>query len=262
VQLETFLGKKNCFILMGYKVMQKVNYRESHSAPGYGDRYDRNYSSGYYAAVFRDLEVPILERLFEEFGSQGSSLLDFACGTGRITAVACRHLTDVSGVDVSEEMLVRARTACSAEFIKRDITKEGLGKKYSLITAFRFFLNADEPLRIQALTAIREHLSEDGYLICNIHMNSHSLVGLVYRFGHWIPGVPKHNTLSHKKFVGLLRRNGFEVQRTIWYAALPRPGRFFPRIMDWLVAPAEKIFKRFGLSQKLSHSFMIVAKRS
>ena len=238
---------------------EKTSYRQSHSAPGYSQRYNANYAIGYYAAIFREIELPILKQLFSELCDGRGSLLDFACGTGRITQIAKPYFQRVVGVDVSEEMLCSAKASDGPIFICEDITKKPLNERFSVITAFRFFLNAEDSLRTDALTAIRNHLTPDGRLICNIHMNSRSIMGIFYSMTRWIPGLAHHQTLSYKKFSRMLEANGLKVEQVIWYGVLPRPGRFFARILDRWVGPTERIFAALGLQGQFAHSFMIVA---
>lgn len=241
---------------------EEATYRDSHAAEGYGSRYDSNYSSGYYAAIYREIEVPTLDGLFSALSEGGrDTLLDFACGTGRITRLAVPHFGRVVGVDVSEAMLRNAETnAPGAQYVRQDLTKKPLGEKFSVITAFRFFLNAEQGLRLQALAAIREHMAPNGRLVCNIHMNSRSIMGGVYGLARLVPGVTSHNTLSYRQFEEILAKSGFVVEKVIWYGMTPRPGRLFGRFLDRSVGPIERFLKSIGLTGPLAHSFIVVAR--
>ena len=66
------------------------------------------------------------------------------------------------------------------EIIQADITKEDIfaGREFNLITAFRFFLNAEENLRKDALNTITSLLSEDGYFVFNNHRNIYQRTSL------------------------------------------------------------------------------------
>lgn len=242
------------------RMAEDHGYRSSHAGPGYGLRYDTHYAKGYYAALYREVEVPILNELFAELSRKGSSLLDFACGTGRITRVALPHFDRVAGVDVSRAMLDRARARLpGCELIEQDLTVRPLAEKFDIVTAFRFFLNAEDKLRREALAAIRRQLRPDGYLVCNVHMNPASLTGLVYRLLGSLRGRVLHNTLSLHAFEALLRENGFRVERVVWYGILPRPGHLFPRVFDRIVGPAERLFGKTGFSGRFSQCFIVVA---
>ncbi|MBR0063815.1 MAG: class I SAM-dependent methyltransferase, partial [Oscillospiraceae bacterium] len=51
-----------------------------------------------------------LDELFEKYAEKKpKTLLDLACGTGTVTAALCRLGYDVTGVDISEEMLALAQ---------------------------------------------------------------------------------------------------------------------------------------------------------
>ena len=238
------------------------SYRTSHASTGYGDRYDANYASGYYAAVYRDIEVPMLRKLFSDMSTQADSLLDFACGTARITRLATPHFSEVVGVDVSESMLANARTQSSANFICQDITQRPLDRQFDVVTAFRFFLNAEDQLRRDALEAIKGHLRPEGRLICNIHMNADSPMGVVYRLVGLIPRAKTHNTLSLKRFEKTLNDAGFSVEKVIWYARTPRPSHYFGGFLDRHISTLERILGAVGFSERLSHSFIVVASHS
>jgi SAM-dependent methyltransferase len=237
-----------------------TSYRSSHSTPGYGHRYSSNYAVGYYAGVFREIETPILKEIFATLGEGRASLLDFACGTGRITRLSVSYFDRVVGVDVSEEMLEIARSEGGPTYVCRDITRLPLGERFSVVTAFRFFLNAEHALRAEALAAIKQHLAPNGRLVCNIHMNSQSIMGFFFRIARWLPGLPRHNTLSYRTFEHVLAAAGFSVERVVWYAVTPRPGRFFARLLDRWVGPIERALTAIGLQGRFAHSFIIIAR--
>jgi hypothetical protein len=64
-----------------------------------------------------------------------------------------------------------------SEIIEADLTKDDVlgSRKFNLITAFRFFPNAQPMLRMQVIHILEKHLSDDGYLIINNHRNTGSL---------------------------------------------------------------------------------------
>ena len=68
-----------------------------------------------------------------------------------------------------------------------DITRQSLGDTFDVVTAFRFFLNAEQQLRREVLEAIRKHLKPDGRLVCNIQMNATSAMGVASRVGTTFP---------------------------------------------------------------------------
>jgi len=134
--------------------------------------------------------------------------------------------TEVVGIDVSEAMLMCAPVPENVTLYCIDITKVSLAETFDVVTAFRFFLNAEDSLRRGALRAIYRHLRKGGVLVCNIHLNATSPMGLVSRILNWVyPRTPR-NTLTLDQFSRVLKEEGFEILDTRSYGYLPRPGPF------------------------------------
>ena len=129
--------------------MQSRTYRNSHSSEGYGKKYFQGYQKGYYFHQWENLEKPILQRILSDLSvNRVESALDFACGTGRILSVLEDYFSETIGVDVSYTMLEYARLMCpQSEIIHQDITVKPLDKTVGLVTAFRFFTNAEQSLQ-------------------------------------------------------------------------------------------------------------------
>jgi SAM-dependent methyltransferase len=145
--------------------------------------------------------------------------LDFASGTGRITALLENHVDAVTGIEISESMcelarkkLTRANILCR-NILAPDAEVEG---KYDLITAFRFFLNAEPELRLPVLSALKTRLRDrDSLLVFNNHGNlwSHKLLLWPYhrirRFGKGRSTTG--NYLSHAEIIPLLQSAGLQL---------------------------------------------------
>lgn len=107
----------------------------------------------------------------------GGDVLELACGTGRVTIPAAQAGAVVTGLDLSEEMLERARekaeqagVAERIRFVRGDMRHFDLGQTFSLIMIpFRSFLHL---LYVQdqmkALACIRRHLAPGGKLAMNV----------------------------------------------------------------------------------------------
>ncbi|ARP64375.1 SAM-dependent methyltransferase [Mesorhizobium sp. WSM1497] len=238
------------------------DYRTSHQDPGYGTLYSETFSSGYYAALWSRIEKPLIESMLQPLGGPERSCLDFARGTGRITNVAAPLFGQVVGVDVSQSMLACARVPEHVKLIKADLTLAPLPRKFDAVTAFRFFLNAENALRHDALLAIHAHLNEGGLLISNIQMNATSPMGRVCRFLNRRAGRTIHSTLSIDAYRQMLVANGFAVERIIGYGFLPRPGWLLPRLCEMLVGPFETMCRRAGLPASLAQNFVVVARKA
>lgn len=237
------------------------DYRASHCAPGYGAHYDKTHESGYYGALWEKIERPLILSVLLPMGGTDRNCLDFACGTGRITNIAAGLFGEVVGVDVSRSMLACARVPHNVRLRHIDMTTEPLDEAFDVVTAFRFFLNAEDRLKRDALNAINGQLKADGRLVCNVHMNATSPVGLVCRLLNRLVGRTIRNTLSEARFGELLTESGFVVETVIPYGYLPRPGNLLPAVCEALIGPFERTAKFFRVSGRLAQHFLIIAKK-
>ena len=115
-------------------------------------------------------------------------------------------------MDVSESMVAEARPKCPrTRFVVHDVTETPLPiAPVELVTAFRFFGNAEDDLRVSALQAIRRSLAPGGYLVLNDHENPWALQTLLRR----LVGQRARADLHHWKLRRLLPSAGFRVRRT------------------------------------------------
>jgi SAM-dependent methyltransferase len=172
------------------------------------------------------------------------------------------NFDSVIGVDVSDPMLeVARRDVPGVIFLKQDIIRRPIEQNFDVITAFRFFLNAEDDLRKSALNSLYRCLRTDGVLILNIHMNSSSIMGVLYRGLNFALGREVHKTCGIHEIERLLSESGFKVKEVIWYGLMPRPGHYFPGLMEWLVLRVERLFGRLGLVGRFAQSFVVVACR-
>ena len=161
-------------------------YTDRHKARG--SDYHHTFSpevNPYRAMVWR-LEQRVLDGVLRDhLDSRNVALLDFACGTGRIMGHLLGRVASVTGVDVSPSMMEIARkVAPGAELIEADLTQSDvLGERcFELVTAFRFFPNAEPELRRAVMQALARHLSPEGVLVFNNHKNRDSLRRRISRF--------------------------------------------------------------------------------
>lgn len=149
------------------------SYRESHLAKGadYHDVFRHNPRR----ALLWTLEQELLARILKRFlADRPIDHLDFACGTGRILALLEDRTRSSIGIDVSASMLEVARANVRrAELLQGDLTRGDLlsGRRFDLVTAFRFFPNAEPELRRDAFAALAEHLAPGGILVFNNHLH-------------------------------------------------------------------------------------------
>lgn len=161
--------------------MAKV-YAERFSQPADVRSYDAlEYAAGSYAQCLWELQQPWLAGVLRQQRDRapGLRLLDFACGTGRILSFAEEFAAESHGLDLSAEMVKVAANRCrkSELFVGNVLAEpELLRGPYDVITAFRFLLNVEAPVRVAVLRALRQRLRRpDGLLIADVHGSSRSL---------------------------------------------------------------------------------------
>jgi len=195
--------------------MAKISYRESHKYKEKGAEYEAYYQNKKWQRFLWSREQEILVKIIEKyFVSKQVNLLDFACGTGRIAEFLENRVKTSTSVDVSASMLAVAKEKLKrTEIIEADITAENILKprKFNLITAFRFFLNAELELRSAAIKAIVELLDDDGYLVFNNHQNSGS-PWIRLRYAHYRKKNPEgiYNVMSIEQMKNLVEEAGLE----------------------------------------------------
>ena len=197
------------------------DYRDSHQNKG--DDYHRLFSDNPYARLLWILERRVLDRVARGLPRSGSLRhLDFACGTGRIIAHLEQYCGESLGVDVSLSMLrVARRTAPGASFLCADITSTPLlqDQRFDLVTTFRFFLNAEPPLRLAAMKKLASLLTTDGVLVFNNHRQHRSLTHrLLLRMK---PGRRDLHYMPHSEVLDLVTAAGLRIVRTFPLGILP-----------------------------------------
>lgn len=130
----------------------------------------------YYDLTQRGLSGDI--PFFLEMARQANGeILDLACGTGRISIPLAEAGIQVTGLDLSTEMLERAREKANERgvldrltFLQGDMRKFELGKTFPLIMIpFRSFLHLLHiQEQMQALSCIRRHLAPGGRFVLNV----------------------------------------------------------------------------------------------
>lgn len=118
--------------------------------------------------------IGYLKNVTEKHQFKGRRVLDLGCGTGTISLLLAKEGFDVTGVDLSEDMLAVARAkteAYSIPFYLQNMTELELHKKFDLILAFCDvfnYLQTKEEI-LQTFKRIYEHLQEGGLLLFDVH---------------------------------------------------------------------------------------------
>lgn len=137
----------------------------------------------YYRTVSRFIDRERLARPDRHFWRavagerRGGAGLDLGCGTGRVTRLLAAELAWAVGVDLSPEMLARARArggrgvAGRVSLAAADMRSLALRRRFDLVTA------ANDPLahlasgedRDRALAAVAAHLAPGGRFVLDAH---------------------------------------------------------------------------------------------
>ena len=222
--------------------------------------YEKFYIRGTSDEAIWSIEQEFLADFFERHRSMwpACAYLDFACGTGRVISFMETRVATSRGIDVSPEMLkIAAAKVQRSELICADITKEALPGPYDLITAFRFFLNAEPDLRVIIMKALASQLrDENSRLVFNNHGNPFSYKAVAWpfhRLRQLINGRPATgNYLTDKEIRALLIAADLElVERSGYGVISPKLFRLSPsRARDLERRGSASAFARkFGVNQ-------------
>ncbi len=186
------------------------DYRSVHDGVVMAEKYDEVvYGTSSPDVIIWEREKRILRELLT--GRKVERYLDFACGTGRVLAELEKYAGRSFGVDVSGKMPEKAKAKnTKARLIQGDPTQDPdiIEGTFDLITAFRFFLNAQQELRDEALRFIHSRLTDDGLFIFNNHGNKRSMRKLV-RVKKLFERDFRNSELGHDEIVDMLEKNSF-----------------------------------------------------
>ncbi|GJL52101.1 MAG: hypothetical protein NPIRA01_33280 [Nitrospirales bacterium] len=241
-----------------------------------GENYDKGISNNFELTIF-ELEKKILLLIFNRWSQLGSnlSLLDYACGTGRILSVLKDVIPTKVGMDASAIQLKKAKEKnIGAELILGNIVTESQllsGRKFSFITSFRLFLNLEKKNRVPVLKGLYDVLDENGVLILDNHMNRYSLLGMVAWFMRKVLGYKKKSqlqpgergiidTMSEGELRGHLAEAGFVVREVHRLFVLPGNKNILLLPRNMLIKLEEKISNTPVLN-KLSKNQIFVCQK-
>ena len=199
-------------------------YRKHFANPDEAYCYEAGeYGEGSYSWLLWQLEQEVLVDIVRRFRESRNNItyLDFASGTGRIVTFMEEKVDDSTSIEISEAMAEVAKSKLhKTHVLCADITSPGANHEgvYDLITAFRFFLNAEPSLRKAAMRQLALRLrDESSQLIFNNHGNLWSIKILAWplhrilrKRSGW---VPKGNYLRHAEIVELLDQSDLKIVR-------------------------------------------------
>jgi SAM-dependent methyltransferase len=118
----------------------------------------------------------IVEEYSKKYQVSGKRLLDLACGTGELSCRFAMQGYQVTGVDLSEDMLAVAMAKADEEGLKIPFFQQNMAEleimdKFDLITIFcdsiNYLLSEQEVL--QTFEGVANHLTEDGLFLFDVH---------------------------------------------------------------------------------------------
>ena len=197
-----------------------MSYRNSHMGVGKGSSYQKSFSRIKQRALMWKFEKKCINKIISDFFPAGvTTHLDFACGTGRILHIVERRSQVSHGLDISDEMLSEAAKLCKSQLYRGDLTTENIlnQENYDLITAFRFFPNAEEDLRRDVFRKLTDKMHRDTIFIFNNHRNTDSIISRFYGF---IFG-KNYKGWRHRDVENICQVNGLQIVSCSTYGLLP-----------------------------------------
>lgn len=160
-------------------------------------------------------------------------LMDIGCGDGSITLPLLTSTSQLTLLDLSANMLARARQNAPEELIENVAFRNEDFKdavfdhgSFDLIVTVGVMAHVDSP--DEFLRKIKMLLRPGGHVILEF-TDAYHFVGRIDRFFGWLkeriaPGKYSTNRLSARQVMELLERNDFRVLADFRYARLPIPG--------------------------------------
>jgi SAM-dependent methyltransferase len=244
---QKFFRANRAVAQTGSLVIMHSNYREAHV--GKGRDYHEKFVRGPYRSVIWQLEQVQLLAILARYKIRQRSpirLLDFACGTGRILQLFESQVDSAVGVDVSKTMLeVAAGHLSQVELLHVDITCEPAlaDRRFEVITAFRFFPNAEPELRDDVMRKLVSLLAEGGILILNNHLRCSGTKMQLRRAIYRLRGKGKERDLhcmSDEEVVQLADRFGLSIREVHALAVIPVLKEKRPLFPRWLLLSIER----------------------
>ncbi|WP_288994012.1 class I SAM-dependent methyltransferase [uncultured Turicibacter sp.] len=132
--------------------------------------------SYYYDILMQDVPYSKWMAKTKQYLPQGSSILDVGCGTGTISILLAKEGYDVTGIDLSEDMLREAfdkfkEARIKGKIICQDMTELSLNKEFDLITSVLDSTNYITDLNDlqNYFNGVYNHLKSNGLFIFDVN---------------------------------------------------------------------------------------------
>lgn len=132
-------------------------------------------------------EIDFYQELATPVKAKGASMLEVACGTGRVAIRLAQQGVNVVGLDLSSEMLGVARQKSkdlvNIRWIQADMRSFDLGEQFELaIIPGHSFQHLNTPMdQVDCLTCIQNHLVSDGLLVLHLDYPDFAWLGDLVR---------------------------------------------------------------------------------
>lgn len=140
-----------------------MGFSNSYADAGYAEAYAKLELPGTYYLAYRDLPAIFRRHV------KGAKALDFGCGAGRSTRFLRQHGFEVTGVDISEEMIDRARRIDPAGDYRLIVDNDSIplaGAAFDLtFSAFTFDNVATAERKVAIFRRLRRLLHRDGRIV-------------------------------------------------------------------------------------------------
>jgi ubiquinone/menaquinone biosynthesis C-methylase UbiE len=146
-------------------------------------------------------EVDFYRELIAHSHSNANRVLEVACGTGRITLQLAKDGVDITGLDISSELLDIARAKSvgmpNVNWILGDMRTFEIGTKFGCVIlpghSFQFMNTPDD--QVKCLEQIKRHLLPNGLVV--IHLDHQDFVWLAGLLNKKEPVYEKSRILTH-----------------------------------------------------------------
>lgn len=238
-----------------------INYRKSHMSDGKGEAYHSNFNTYKWRAYLWQRERNILKHIIIKYFPDDIHLshLDFACGTGRILSLLSDNVEKSCGIDISPSMIsVCKREVPNADLVLADITENNeifSGATFNIITAFRFFPNAEQELRLKVLQNLTSKLTNNGILVFNNHKNYGNGFYFICRM------LGRHKrTLKKSDIAELVRLAGLKIIDVYPIGALPFHEKYKP-LPSFICDIIDKIISIFSIAPSICQNVIYICKK-
>jgi len=127
----------------------------------------------YYDLIYRDKdyerEVTFIEEIFKTF-HKPKKILEIGCGTGNYTKILHRKGYEITGLDISENMLKIAKKKCACDFLFGDIRDVSINDKFDACIAMFSVMGyiTENSDIVKALSNIHRHLDPNGLFVFDV----------------------------------------------------------------------------------------------